>query len=463
MAVKQRGWLKITVRVTAVVGLLAVAMLVFRWLDSTKPEPVKAKDGAALPRVEVLPAAEVPVQRQWHGYGTVKALDSANVPARVTATVVSIGKGIQEGMAVTEGQLLVRLDDSDYRRQAEIAKENLSELDSQLELLDVEQKSVAERLVLDTESVKLAEREAARVATTVARGAGMARDEDAARSALLTSRDKRLATLERLDRLAPQRRQLETRQKALQSSLQLAQQNLERCNIVSPLQGVLQAVDVEVGENVVPGQHVARVVDLRRVELPLQLPVSARVDVSAGNQVILEATNQTGLTWSAQLSRIAPEDDALTRTVTVFVEVEQTEAVARMMSVEDGAPPSVLTPGMFVAGTVTSDWRRQRWVVPHRAVRGGRVFLVADGTVRSRPVRIDFIFHGALPGLGLAEQQWAVLDTPPGAAALSAGDLVLINAGTSLLEGDSVTPVLQPTSPGVSRLATPQGAEEMTP
>lgn len=459
----QRPVLKIVTRIATAAAVLIVAVLVYYGLKATAPQATRAAPGSDLPRVAVLEAARMPVPRQWHGYGTAEAINSADVPARVTATVVELPGGILEGASVTKGQLLVKLDDSDFVRQVEIAGENLAELGNQLTLLEIEQKRLPERLEFDTENMKLARLDLDKIEGLVDDGSINTRERDRAKREWNAARLAQSVTAELLDKLAPRRRQLEARQAALQSSLQLAQQNLERCKIVSPLDGILQAVDVELGENVAPGQRVARVVDLRQVELPLRLPTSARVDVAVGDKVSLTSTNQTGLTWPSRVSRISPEDDAATRTVTVFVEVDQSREAARLAERNDAKPPRLLSPGMFVAGVVTSGRSEPRWVLPRRSVRSGRVFVVTDGTINSQPVRIDFLFEGKLPGFGLADDQWAVLDTDSDEQGFAEGDLVLVNASASVLEGDRVEPVLRAAARTASTQVSPGTAVEVAP
>ena len=453
-----RPLVKIATRIAVIVAVLGFAIAVFLVLKYTKPKAQMVDRGQALPRVAVLAAAKAPVQRQWEGYGSAEAIDSANVPARVTATVVHVPEGIEDGAPVTARQLLVRLDDSDFQRQSEIAEQNLAEIASQLALIEIEQGSLTQQLKLKTEDVTLARNEVEQV-KSLRGSARTSRELDHAERALLAAQLTRLLTAEMIDKLAPRRQQIEAQRSRLQSSARLARQNLERCDIVSPLDGILQSVDAEVGENVVTGQRVARVVDLRRVELPLRLPASARADVAVGNSVVLSSTNQARTSWSARVSRIAPEDDASTRTVTVFVEVDQSEAVAKLT--DNGNAAGLLAPGMFLSGVVTSDRVQDRWVVPRRAVRSGRVLVVEGKRIHSRQVQVDFLMEAEIPSFGLADNQWVVLDSD--ASELRDGDLVLVNASTSLLDGAEAEPVLQSESATASRLTGPASVKESSP
>jgi multidrug efflux pump subunit AcrA (membrane-fusion protein) len=202
---------------------------------------------------------------------------------------------------------------------------------------------------------------------------------------------------------------------------------------------VLQSVDVEVGENLAAGQRVARVVDLRRIEVPLRLPASARAGIAVGDDVLLHATGGSDRTWPARVARIAPEDDATTRTVAVYVELNQ-----------DPHDPAALAPGQFLRGTVSSSGAQLRWVVPRRALAGDRLLLVNDGRIVSRAVEIDFQIERKLPQLGLPDDEWVVLREP-----LREGDRVVVNAARGLADGLAVTAV----PAGSEAARRPPGAE----
>jgi hypothetical protein len=187
---------------------------------------------------------------------------------------------------------------------------------------------------------------------------------------------------------------------------------------------------VDEGENVTAGQRVARVVDLRRVEVPLRLPVSARRFVSLGDELRIESTGAIPRAWDATVVRIAPEDDPEARTMTVFAEVDQEPSALEFGSREGH---HLLFPGSFVSGILSGDTAEPRWVVPRGALREGRIQFVDNGILRSRPVQVDFTIQQELPALGLDDDQWVVLLDD-----LSSLDQVLTAASPVLRDGQSV-------------------------
>lgn len=414
-----------TVRGATVVVLVVIAVIVFVVLLRTRPTPEPAADADAAPTVVVLQAQPQPVARRWQGYGTARALDSADVPARVTATVDSIPAEILEGEPVTQGQLLVQLDDSDFLREVEMAEQNIADLDAQLERLQAERESLAQQLELAREAVDLAQADYDRIRSAFEEGVAKQREVDQARRSLINATRERVVLEEAVRQLDPRSSSLRAQLAAQQSSLRLAQQNVERASIESPIAGVLQSVDVEVGENVASGERVARVVNLVRIEIPIMLPASARSELAIGDSVQIESVGAPDQIRQARIARIAPEDDVTRRTVTVYVLLEN----------GDRPGPSI-APGQFVRGTVLSSADEMRTVVPRRAMLGNRVLVVRDGVVESQPVDVDFHIEQRFPALGLTDTQWVVL-----AGLLPENTLIVADVGRTLRIGSRVDPV----------------------
>jgi len=425
MARKRYILLSVAVRILVGAGLLVIAVAVFVALVKSKPTAARSPTANTAPQVIVMEARPVEVRRQWDVFGTARAMDSADVPARVMASVIEICADVLAGAAVEKGQLLVQLDDSDFVRQEEIATQSIADINAQLARLEVEKRSWQERVRLAGEMVQLAQAEFDRVSAARQREVAKEREVDQARQALIEAVRAEVGAREEYDKLLPRRTSLRAQLLAQESRQKLARQNVARCRIVSPLAGVLESVDVEVGENLAAGQRVARVVDLGRIEVPLRVAASARPHLAVGDEVALWAGGDANRRWSARVMRISPVDDESTRTTVVFVEVEQ-----------DPQAPDGLVPGLFVRGFVSSSAAEQRWVVPRRALEGDRILLVNDGEIISRGVRVDYQVERKFPHLGPPDEQWVVLGDP-----LSEGDLVVVTGTRTLRDGMAVQPV----------------------
>jgi RND family efflux transporter MFP subunit len=432
-------------------SVLAVGLVVYVGLVRTGPRGLEEQVERALPRVAVFTPKLTPIQRQWQGYGTVRAYRAADVPARVGSTVLEIPPGIRDGAPVTGGQVLARLDPSDFQRQEEAARFRLEEVQAQLEALEVERERLQVRLTVEQEDVDLAAENLARARQLFERNAETQQNVSTARREMIAAKRALFTTQEAVALFGPRRRQLEATRRALEAERQQAELNLQRSTITSPMDGVVQRLEVDEGENVSLGQRVARVVDLRRIEVPLRLPVAARRSVAVGDSLRIESTSATRQTWLGTVVRIAPENDPASRTVTVFAEFDQE---TRWDEYSERAGKTVLNPGAFVSGTVQVALDEPRWVVPRRALREGRLQYVDDGVLRSRPVRVDFTIQQEIPKLGLDEDQWAVLHDD-----LSPLEEVLVSASAVLRDGQPVDVIRVQ----VITVATPEGDLETVP
>jgi multidrug efflux pump subunit AcrA (membrane-fusion protein) len=411
--------LSVMFRIGVCAVLLVAAVSMFILLESMRPTPEASDTLAAIPRVQVFDAAPVEVRREWEGFGTALAMDSANIPARVTATVVEKSTDMRVGRTVKRGEIITRLDESDFARQVEIAEQSILDIEAQLARLSVEERSWTRRVELTASDVKLAAAEYERIRGAFEREAAKEREVDQASRALNAAVQLEVAAKEELDKIPSRRSALLANQASQEASRRMAVQNLDRCRIVSPLDGVLQDVDIEIGENVMAGARIARVVNLERIEVPLLLPASARQFLAVGDAVRLFDGGDRAHARDAIVSRIAPEDDSGTRTLRVFAELKQNPAT-----------DDVLSPGQFVQGRVMSRQSITRWVVPRRSLNSERLKVIDQGKVNSVPIQVDFYLEQSFPQFGLPDGQWVALAEP-----LPVGTQVVVEGSRTLAVG----------------------------
>ncbi len=417
------------VRTAIVFVLLLFALLVFKVLAGSGPIVATIDTDQLRQRVNVFTAQTVAVNRQWTGYGTAEAIDSANVPARVTATIDLIPPDILEGASVSKGQVLAELDKSDFVNQLRIAEQSRAGVAAMIEELDRQEASLKDRLVVEADDLKLSEDESARVKRLFENSAANQKDVDAADRITLGAQRSMLLVEQTLAGIQPRRDRMLAQQAELQATADTARLNLERCTIKSPIDGVIQYVDIEVGESVAPGQRIVRVVNPDRIQTPLSLPANARSHVHVGDVTYLNSTAEPGLTWRAQVKRISPEDDPDTRTFAAYVVIDQRDAA-------DGAQ-TPLAPGVFVRGTVVASESEDRIVLPRRSIRIERAMIVTGGVIESRKITEAFAIEGPIPESGLPDEEWAVLE-----AGIEPGDVVVLTPTRSLGDGQLIEPVI---------------------
>lgn len=210
--------------------------------------------------------AVVPSVRTYTG--VVKPRHESDLAFRVGGKVVA--RGVDVGERVIVGQVIARLDPTDYELAVRIAEADV----------------------------------------TAARAeAGNAANEDERFRRLAPSG---AATQSDLDRVKYGRLAAEARAERAQQALTLAQNRLSYCELRADADGVVTALPVEVGQVVSEGLLVARVARTGELEAVVNLPENRVEDASAAAHATIWA--ETGTGYVVKLRELSPTADPVTRT-----------------------------------------------------------------------------------------------------------------------------------------------------
>ncbi|MCA9290904.1 MAG: HlyD family efflux transporter periplasmic adaptor subunit [Phycisphaerales bacterium] len=416
------GILSFVTRAFVCLILVAAAIGVAGWLYDTRSQPTASDDAGGAPRAGVLALTPLPVRRQWVGYGTAAAMDTVDVPAEVGAIVAERPAVIEPGRPIAAGDVIARLDADDFISQRDMITQRVASIDAQLRQLEFELTSWTQRRDLAREAMEIARRIYERYRDARGSSGVIDLEVDRAEDTLKAKEQAWVSATEEVAKIEPRRQRLAAERSGLDVELAMARNNIRRSVIVAPISGVLQEVDIEVGENLVPGSRVARIVNLDRVEVPLRLPAAARVDLALGDQASIRSVGRDQREWRGVIARIAPADDERTRTVTVYVEIESTDVP--------------LAPGRFVEGVITGRHSEARFALPRRAVERDRALFVEDGIVRAIAIEVDYHVRATFPELPVDDDEWVVVNTT-----LPDEMLLILNPTSAVRPGAAVTPV----------------------
>lgn len=436
-----RPRLALALRLATGLAVLGSAVLVFIVLAATKPEAPRRPEVIDALAVQTVVATVRDIALEWEGYGSARAMDVADVDAEVAGLVVQRPAEVEPGLEVARGQTLVVLDRREFASRVEAIERTIDAWNAQRSGIAVEERRWGDQLEYGQDEVAAEQREVDRMADALAQGAGSSSELEQ-RRARLSRLQRELASIRQQTELIPTRRaQLDAQLAGARAELAMASLDLERATITAPISGVLQRVDADLGERLAPGVSVARIVDLRRIEIPARLPISAAGRVRVGDHALLRSDGASAGEWRGRVSRIAPEGDASTRTMTVFVEVVQDPA---------GAAP-VIQPGQFLRAVVQSASMERRVIVPRRCVESERVMVVDTGVdgiarARRRAARVARHADGRFPDIDPVETQWAVLEDDD-----LAGAVVVASNLDDLHEGATLRPTpVAPAAPSTS-------------
>jgi RND family efflux transporter MFP subunit len=273
---------------------------------------------------------------------------------------------------------------------------------------------------------------------TVSRGALLARLDDAAlrdaflsaRSAVTTaeqSAEVARRNLERQERLAAagavSESSLENARLAAQSAesqhadararLALAQQQLAKTEVRSPMAGIVSERAVNGGDVVQPGSPLFTVVDPRSMRLEGAVPSSELGLVAVGAAVEFTVNGYPGRIFAGAVERISPVADPATGQVAISVSVPNAGGD--------------LVGGLYAQGRIAAQ-ERQGIVVPLGAVdlsgQSPTVLRVAGGLIERVPVE-----------LGIRDEQGERVELTAG---VTAGDTLLVGAARGMTPGTPV-------------------------
>ena len=368
---------QIIVSISLVVLLLASGASLMSYLVRTKPRPPEMEAGNHLLTVRAVKVEPRTTTEPIVGYGTARADRYAWIAAQVAGEVVMLDNDLRSGAEVSTGQVLVSIDPRDYQAALDRARSQVAAAEAALKQIDVEENNLAELVAIAQQEFGVAERELGRVRDLLEQGSSNPREADQARLEFERVR-RALRTIENQQALLPQRRvQQEAMCDLYRAEVALAEVNLQRCSIVAPFAGRLDTVNVELGESVGAGTRLLSIVDPVHIEVPIELGVSRRGRVRVGAPARLNLESRADAFWAGQLVRIAPSANELSRTFSLFVEVDNAQQAEPLM------------PGMFVRACIDGPTLKGVLIVPRGSIQDDRVYVCRDGKAYQRPVHIE--------------------------------------------------------------------------
>jgi RND family efflux transporter MFP subunit len=263
--------------------------------------------------------------------GALRALNQVAVKAKVAGEVKEVL--VRAGEAVTLGQVLIRMDTSEYQAKVEQAKGSL----------------VASRGQLD-------------IATKT-------RDNN------LALLDKGFISRNAFDNAASQFDIAKANVDTARGALDVAQKALNDTVIKAPMAGLVSTRTIEPGEKVSVDNKLLDVVDLRQMELEAPVPTADILKVKLGQEVLVRVEGLPDAV-TGKVVRINPATQSGSRSIMVYVRIDN--------------PDNLLRAGMFADASLTLDKRDAVLTVPTTAIQNqgdkAYVYTIENGKLARRDV-----------------------------------------------------------------------------
>ncbi len=294
--------------------------------------------------------------------GLLRPLESVDMHARIEGDLTAVY--VREGQHVQQGQLLAQFEAVAQQSGATSARAGQSAAKADLSQAEWNFKQTSD--LFRAGAISEADYRASQQSVDAAR-ARLAAADAAAQAADITARDTR---------------------------------------VVAPITGVVDKKLVDIGEHMTKGAPMFTVVRNQTLELAATVPERRAAAIHVGQRVSFSAQ---GLAFTGAVARISPTIDATTRSITVYVDVDNASGALKGNS---------LATGNVVANTVTG-----ALLIPtsalHQTADSGKTYVYRVNTGTVEQVYVN---------LGIVNDQSALAQVISG---LVAGDKIVVgNVGT---------------------------------
>ena len=387
-------------RVVTFVLIIIIGIVGMIFLSSLRKAPahVDAKENAiSVTTIEVNPE-NVPVSIV--GYGQARSRDVVSIAPEVPGNVVAIHPQLELGCLIAKGDVLLQVDDRNYKAALQQAQAQTTQAKDLIERLKRQFAIDKDRLGTMRRTRELAMNDFDRARTLftedqVGTQSGVDRVEMSFNQA-----DDALDQMQQAIELYPIRiREAESGLQAMEAGLELAQANMDRTAIRAPFTARVKQVQVEEGQYISPGKPVMTLADDSLLEI--SVPLDSR-DAKSWLQFKNGGTTQDSAwfgelepvectvywtespethQWKGTLERVQ-QFDQMTRTVIVAVRVNAQSAAGAV-----GHLP--LVDGMFCEVAIPGQTMQNVYRLPNTAVSyDGVVLLAVDNHIKRLKVDV---------------------------------------------------------------------------
>lgn len=265
--------------------------------------------------------------------GALRAINQAAVKARVAGDITEVL--VREGEAVQAGQVLIKMDSSDYLARQEQAKGALAAAQGQMEI------------------------------------ARLARDNN---KALL---EKSFISKNAYDNTNSQYAIAVANVESAKGALNVVQKALTDTVILAPISGMISNRMVQPGEKISPDNRLLDVVDLRMLEMEAPVPTQDIASIKIGQAVQLKIEGVSAVV-DGKVVRINPATTAGSRSIMAYVQVAN--------------PDTILRAGMFGEAQLVVDKKTEVLTVPETAIQyeaeQAFVYAIENNVLQQKPVKL---------------------------------------------------------------------------
>ncbi|XPV74925.1 MAG: efflux RND transporter periplasmic adaptor subunit [Desulfovibrio sp.] len=416
-------------------------VLIFVMMVKGKSVPTRTGGEELSTSVRYIKATKIAYVPRALGYGYIQPGQVWDGVAEVGGRIVWVNPDLKKGAVIAKGDVLLKINPEESGLAKDQIASDVEDVFAQIRKLDQKEKDTRRSLSVEQRSLQLSKKELDRRKELVDSGTIAKSEFDSVEKQYLTQKNAVQNYKATINSIPSERATLMARLNAARSRLRDAELEIEKTVVVAPFDCRISVVNIELAQFATVGQVLVSADSMAASEAYAQVPLHAMravvpdAEISPFQNGISTANFKKFLNinavvrldiadmvieWNGRLSRVGESVDPKTRTLGVYVVVDNP-----YLKVKPGKRPPLLK-NMFCEVELRGEPRTAQIIVPRSAVRNDKVYVVDDES-RLKLVSVD------------------VLETAVDFAAvkgeLSEGDKLIVSDLVPAVEGMLLTPV----------------------
>ncbi len=321
-------------------GIVIIALIIYFVLVNSKQAP--KQDNSRKERVWQLtcvPIKDDSVRLEVDSYGTVRSGKTLSISSLVKGKIAEAINDLRNGLIVKKGQIIFKIDDTDYRHELDMVNSKIVQIKT--EISDKELQIKNEKLLLESAATQnqLATKQLQRYQLLEKRNVISHEKMESEKIDAEEFKSDLISTGNKFDSNKIMLNNLKAKLKYAETQKEVAELNVDRCTIKSPIDGRVENLKFESGEYVTAGEVMLDIVDDNDLEIPISISIDDAANIfkfSEGTPdyshwfsfaktlpVKIEwNTNNIQTVWNGKIIGIEKYDKD-TRTVVLLVKAEK--------------------------------------------------------------------------------------------------------------------------------------------
>lgn len=394
--------LKMIVPIAIVIASLAG----YGYLKNSKPLPSKPKLVEKTWPVQTIKAKASTVTPTLNLYGNTVSGRQVEIRALVAGKIIETGPALKEGALVKKGEMLLAIDDFDYKGATREAQAFLEEAIAR-------QAELRAAVMLEQENLKFAKAQLLLAQKDYQRAAGLSKRGTVTKK---LADDRKVIVSQRAQMVSTHKVNLELQRARLKGQkavierlswkVDQAKRRLEETKLIAPFDAYVSSVSAEIGRTVGANDRIATLIDAQEIDVRFVL-----TDAQYGRILDYEKTligrkislswkvGEKPITYQATIKRIGAEIASQTGGVEIYAAITEAKDL------------QTLRTGAFVEVKVKDREYKNVYQLPQTAIyNGNTIFLVVNN--RLKPILVTIVGTAGSDSLIRA-------DLPDGAEILS--------------------------------------------